>query len=386
MLGLSSSRKEKIVAIADIGSGHAGYALLEIRRGGIPAILASARLALPFEGRTPEQAKSGVLSLFKEICGKAAGSHAEISAQRKLPPVSASYAILQAPWSSSEIARAEAAFERDERITDRMVEGLARQALEAEDKLDHRNLFEAGVVRADLNGYPTAKPAGKEAHAISVSILVSECEPNMRAQITEILQGSFPAAEPTLRSRVRVLFSALREVRPQSRNSVIIDMENDATNCIVVRDGLASEHILVPEGTRTILKRISNEMPDEALSLLRMVSSGTCDTPSCDKLNSSIALAEPDIVRVFGDALGRIAGKLRLPNELLLITEPELSEWFSVLFSRIDFSQFTVTTKEFSPAALAPDKLRAFVSCPRNMIDPGLALAAISVNAEKKST
>ena len=387
MFGLPySHKKEKIVAAADIGSGHAGCALIEIRRGEIPAILASARLALPFEERTPEQTKSGVLSLLKDVCEKAAESHAEISARQKLPPISASYAILQAPWSRSEIASAGLAFETDGRIIGKMIEGLARQALETEDKLNHRNLFEAGLVRVDLNGYPTMKPVGKDAHTVSVSTLVSECEPETRAQITDTLQNAFPAAKPNLRSRARILSSALREARPQSRDYVIIDMENDATNCAVMRDGLASEHILVPEGTRTILKRISTGMPEETLSLMRMISRGACNTPSCDKLNSSLALAEPEIVRLFGDALGRIAGKLRLPNELLLITEPELSEWLSALFSRIDFSQFTVTTKEFTPSVLASESLRGSVSGSGGAIDSGLALAAIFVNAEEQST
>ncbi|MCR4281057.1 MAG: hypothetical protein NUV88_01855 [Candidatus Kaiserbacteria bacterium] len=386
MLGLSSlHKKENIVSVADIGSGHVGYALVEVRKGQIPVILASARAVLPLEKRTPAQVKSGILSLLDDICKKASEEYVQIHARQSLPLVSASYVILQAPWSESEIAHAETVFKKDTHITDEIIAGLAQEALKTDEKLDHNNLFEAGVVRVSLNGYPTKKPAGKEAHAVAVSALISQCEPKLLANIKEKLQRVFPSAKPSAYSRVRVLLSALREMRPQSSDSMIIDMENEATNCIVMRDGLISEHFLVPEGTQTILKRISEGMPEETLSLMRMVSRGTCSTPACDKLNSSLALAEPEIVRIFGDALGHLVSKHRLPNELLLISDPALSDWLSTIFSRIDFSQFTVTTREFAPSVITSENLRASVASAGGAIDTGLMLAVSFVNTEERN-
>lgn len=385
MLGLSSlHKKEKIVFVVDIGSGHVGYCLVEVRNKKTPVILASARAVLPFEKRTPAQVKSGILSLLDEICKKASEEYVQIHARQSLPPVSASYAILQAPWSNSEIAYAETAFKKDEHITGEIIEGLARQALKTDEKLEHKNLFEAGVVRVSLNGYPTKKPVGKRARVVAVSTLISECEPELLSKIKENLQRSFPSAKPNAYSRVRVLLSALREIRPQSSDSMIIDVESEATNCVVMRDGLISEHFLVPEGTQTILKRISEGMPEETLSLMRMMSRGTCSTPACEKLNSSLALAEPEIVRIFGDALGHLVSKHRLPNELLLIADSALSDWLSHIFSRIDFSQFTVTTKEFAPSAVTAEALRASVASSGGAIDTGLLLATSFVNTAEQ--
>lgn len=387
MLGLSSSHtKGKIAVVADIGGGHVTCCLVEVRSEGIPTILASARAVLPYEERTPEQAKSGILSLLGETCEKVAETYARIREQKSISPVSVSYAILQAPWSRSEVVRATATFKTDLRITSKMIEELARHALEGESKLNYQNLFEADVVRVDLNEYPTAKPLGKQVHAIGVSALISECEPKLRAKIVETLQRSFPSAKPDVRSRVRTLLSAVHEARAQSRDIVIVDIGHEATNCIVMRHGLMVDQYLVPEGARTILKRISKGMPEETLSLMRMVSRGTCSTPECEKLNAALALAEPDIVRVFGDALGHLIIKRRLPNELVLIAEPALADWLSVFFSRIDFSQFTVTTRQFAPVALTPESLRETVSGPGTGVDAGLLLAASFVNREEQST
>ena len=111
---------------------------------------------------------------------------------------------------------------------------------------------------------------------------------------------------------------------------------------------------------------------------MRMMSRGTCSTSACEKMNSSLARIEPELVKTFGDALGRLVSTRRLPNELLLIAEPELSQWLSVFFSRIDFCQFTLTTKPFTPTILNSETPGA--------IDAGLGVAVSFVNREAQST
>ncbi len=398
-----AGRKEKVVAILDIGSGSVGYCLVQVERDAPPKILASERLLLPFEERTAEQTRAKVLTLLGEACEKAVSTYAQaVSTKRKLP-ISAVYAILRAPWVRSEFARAQTEFESDQRITEEAIGELARQALASENKLNHQNLFEAGVVSVELNGYATKKPLGKLAHNVSITAIISECEPDFRADVTEALQRAFPSAGPNLRSTTRVLLSSLQDGRAESGDRVVIDVENEATNCLVMREGIVAENFLVPEGTRTILARITTGMLEETFSLMRMMSRGTCSTPACDKLNASLARMEPELAKIFGDALGRLTSSRRLPNELILIAEPELSDWLSVFFSRIDFCQFTITARPFAVTTFNFNDIRIFASRPHStepmisrssqaefdtigVADAGLAIAASLVNAEEQST
>ncbi len=382
-----AGRKEKVVAILDIGSGSVGYCLAQVQRNAPPKILASERLNLPFEERTSEQTQSAVLALLGEACEKTLEVHARMYAQKIVPAISSSYAILRAPWVRSEFAGAQVEYETDQRITGETMDELAREALANETELNHQALFEAGVVSVGLNGYATKKPIEKSAHTVSVTALISECEPDFRTKVTESLQRSFPSAKPNLRSSTRALLSSLQESGVPPRDRVVIDVESEATNCVVMRDGVVAENFLVPEGTRTILNRISTGMPEETLSLMRMMSRGTCNSPACDKMNESLARAEPELVKIFGDALGRLVSVRRLPNELVLIAEPELSQWFSVFFSRIDFCQFTTTTRPFTPTILNSEGIRGFADTDTaGAIDAGLALAVNLVNTEEQST
>lgn len=396
-------RKEKVVAVFDIGSGSVGYCLVQTGRDATPRILASERLVLPFEERAEQQKTSAVLTLLNEACEKVVSVYAQMFSTKRKLPISAVYAILRAPWVRSEFSRAQTEFESDQRITEGIIGELAKQALASENKLNRQALFEAGVVSVELNGYATKKPLGKPAHNVSVTAIISECEPDFRANAGEILQRAFPSARPNLRSTTRALLSSLQDGRAEPGGRVVIDVENEATNCVVVRDGIVAESSLVPEGTRTILNKISTGMPEETLSLMRMISRGICSTPACDKMNASLARMEPELAKIFGDALGRLTSSRRLPNELILIADPGLSNWLSVFFSRIDFCQFTITAKPFAVTIFNSDGARGFAPRPHSTepiinpssqagfytasaLDSGLAIAVSLVNAEEQST
>lgn len=378
---------EKIIAIADVGSDSVGVCIAKINPRGPALIFSSQRLVLQFEERTTEQTISGILSLLKEACEKTLAEYINLQIGNKAKSVSSAYAVIHSPWTNSRTSRAATAFEKEENITDAIIGELAQQALAGAGDIDRSKLFEAGVVRIDLNGYPTKKPAGKYAHMAGVAALLSECEPAIRAGVTETMQRTFSASRPILHSGTRALLSIFHEWPDRSHNHLVIDIAGDSTNCVVIRKDVAAEHLTVPEGVRTIMKRIVGAgLTEGTLSLLRMVTRDTCNTPACEQLNASLAKVEPELVRIFGEAFGKLGAVRRLPNELLLVVEPELGSWLSRFFARIDFGQFTITTQPFSPSVLAPEDLQGFaVAVGRVAVTVPLAVAAEFVNSEEQS-
>lgn len=401
MLGLPSlHKKEKIIAVADIGSDSVGVCIAKTNPRGTVAVLSSERLILRFEERTREQTINGILSLLKEACDKTLSEYSRNSGRTGAKPVSAAYAIIHGPWADSKTVRAASSFDREERITDAMISGLAKQALEMEkDKATppslpaeasaqagvRNRLFEASVVRIELNGYPTKKPDGKRARIVSVAALLSECEPAIRAGTEETLQRTF-LVRPNLRSGARALITVLNENPLHTHNHIVVDVAGESTDCIVIRKDVAAEHIAVPEGVRTILKRLTGSgMAEETLSLLRMVARDTCDSAECDKLNESLAKAESELVKIFGEAFGNLSAARKLPNELILIVESELSPWLSRFFARIDLGQFTVTGQPFSPLPLSAADLEGLAAAHAGaLVYPDLAIAAAFVNSESQ--
>ena len=403
--GVFAKRGQKVVTVADVGSDSVAVCIAKLNENGPAWILASERAVLKFEDRTREQTISGVLSLLGEVCEKVIASYAQ---SKSGEPVSLAYAIIKEPWVSSRTSRVGTVFEREERINDEIIGELARKAPDVEKIADRANIFEAGVVRIELNGYPTRKPVGKFAHNIEVAALVSECEPTIRKGVTDILQKTFPGSKPILHSGIRAILSVFHDwsaptalrVFPQhsedasktmafasethTRHHFVIDIAGDSTNCVVIRKDIAAEHLALPEGVRTILKRVAGHgLTEEKLSLMRMVMRDTCSGAACDELKASLGNAEPELVRIFGETFSKLSSGRRLPNDLVLIVEPDLAPWMIKFFSRIDFCQFTSTTQPFTPTAVGQNDISHLaVPSPGVSIGAGLAVAVGFVNSK----
>ena len=383
MFGRTGSSK-KIIVVADIGSGSAGVVLLIVHPTGPATVVASSRTTLPFEERNEDATIKGVIASLADASTKALALYA--SSAYKDVRITSVYAVIRAPWTRSKTARGVSKLEKEMRITDAMIGSLAKQAIAAETDLDRNRLIESAVVRVELNGYATGSPVGKTAHSLSVIALLSDCNATIRAGVEETLMRTFPHTKPVLRSGARALISAVRVFPDIGKDYVILDMESEATTILVVRDGLATEHAIVPEGVRSILKRISEKsMPEETLSLMRMVENEECNDETCKIINESVARVEIDLARVYGEGLTRLATPERLPIDLILIVDAALSPWLTKFFSRIDFTQCTLTAQPFSVQQLDLKNLAHAVVAEGATTDTGLSIASALVNTEEQS-
>jgi hypothetical protein len=90
------------------------------------------------------------------------------------------------------------------------------------------------------------------------------------------------------------------------------------------------------------------------------------------------------MVREFGEQLAGLAGKSRLPQDLLLFVHPDLAPWLSRFFSRLDFSQFTVPLKPFSVVELSSKDMAEWIEIDGASPDISLLLASSLVHIESR--
>jgi hypothetical protein len=291
---------------------------------------------------------------------------------------------VRAPWTQSKTIRLESVFQEDTRIEERMISALAKQGLDAEKNIDHLQTLEASVVRVELNGYPTAKPKGKIARRVAVSLFLSECDSGIKTGVSETLSRVFACPPPTLRSGISTLLLVLKENNLLQKYCFVVNVTSQATSLITVRKDVATDIVFVPEGTRSIMQRIAGEkMPEETLAMMRMLASGTCETEACEAMKRAIARIEPELMRTFGEAMGKMVTMRRLPNDLILLVPEDLSEWLQQFFSRIDFAQFTATTRPFSPRVESAKNFSHSLSLSSVVsLDPALSIASALVPLE----
>ena len=380
MFGIHLGRaREKVIAVADIGSGSAALAIVAVPKEGPVRILAAERRFLPLEERSPEAIVTAIGTHLLE-----AGNHV-LAGHRKNggPEPESVYAIIRAPWMQSKTIGARATFPKPTRITSAMISKLAQQAMANENEFK-ADILEAGVIRVEMNGYPTSEPEGKPCSELSVVALLSVCDPSLHKSVTNSLQQLFGGRRIIMRSGVHAILSVMRDTPDMPEDFLVVDMASEGTNFMVVRDNITTGHGISSEGKTTILKRISaNGMIENTLTLLRLIARGECHDPACDALSTAMAKAEPELVRVFGEIIAKLVMRQRLPNHLILATHEDLVPWLTRLFSRIDFAQFTTTTQPFNVLALKPADFAHWVLSGENVrADTGILIAAALVNIE----
>jgi len=382
MFGISHTSK-KFVAVADVSSGSVGVAILAIEDNRPATVMHDAHTSLSLDERSVEATAAGTLKSLQEAGDKVLADFS--GGPHKGARISASYAIIGAPWTHSKTTRADSVFEKETRITNTTITSLAQKAIAEEKDFDRSNLLESSIVRVELNGYATGVPLGKTAHHISTVALISDCEPSIRTGTTETLQKLFPHTKPILRSSARALTAAFSIIPSISKESVIVDIRTQATTVLVVRDALVVNYSIVNEGIASILKRVSEKgVPEETLSTIRMVERDECADDTCKVMNDSMAHAEIELARVYGDALTKIATPVRLPPNLVLVTHPDLMPWLTTFFSRIDFNQCTITSQPFLVHGLESAQLGTCVVSESDApIDIGLLIASTLVNSEE---
>jgi hypothetical protein len=368
------------IAVADIGSGSAGFAIVEVGRG--PSIVHVAeRAILPIEKRD-ENAAMAAISLELERIGKKLLSTYATKRQGAPMPQHV-LCVIRAPWTRSEAVKEIESFEALTLVTHAMVKRGAQQAL-ARTTIPKSDFLDAAIARVELNGYPTKHPEGRYAKSVSTTSLISGCNTAVRASVDHALQSVLPHATRSFRSGSRVLLSLLREYSA-GQDYLVADVSGESTTIIAVRDDAPAEHSLVSEGIYGILRRLSSTgMPEEILGIIRMITRDDCVSEACTGVEQALAKIEPELVKVFGEGMAECAVTRRLPNRLFLVTHQDMAVWLKRFFERIDFTQFTKTAQPFEVIALAPKDMEAWIKpAPGVSLDCGLAVPAALVNIER---
>ncbi len=383
MFGLGSHSQD-VVAVVDIGSGSAGAAVMLRNGKGAASIVAAERAILPLEERTRDQTIKGLTTMITDSLTHVLKSYAAGDIGRHGPP-QAVYVVVRAPWTRASSGYASKIFQKEETITKKLINDIAAEAMASDKELDKANILETSVIRVELNEYQTAHPIGRRAHRLKVVTFESDFDPVMHKAVTDAIEAILPHKKQTVHSGARVYLSIVQNLIEHPSDYVILDMVSEATSIMSVREGIITQHAVIDEGVRTILRRISGEegLPDETLHLIRMVVAGSCSGEECEKLNAALTKVEPVLVKTFGEAVGSFVSKQRLPDNLIINAHPDITVWLQHLFSRLDFAQFTVSMRPFNVRVIKPEDIYATaMPIPGVAADTGISVACAFVNTE----
>lgn len=103
---------------------------------------------------------------------------------------------------------------------------------------------------------------------------------------------------------------------------------------------------------------------------------------ACSSVETALAKAEPELAAAFGAAFGELAAARRLPNTLLLSAHQYFVPWLTAFFERIDFAQFTLTSRPFTVEPISAKGSRDIIWEPGVGTDQVIAEAVAFINTE----
>lgn len=353
MFGLHSGSKREIVVVADIGSSSAAVAIVALGSDQPAVVLSYHRTDVTMGERSAEALASTIASALEQ---SAQTARSDIKDEHVLGQISSVYACIHAPWTRSTIAHALKTYDEDVRVTPDIIAKIGNEALGVPGQ-EHTGLFEASVVRVELNGYPTGSPVGKTAHRILASALSSTCDDALYRAVSDALVRQFPNTRILWRSAARAIVATSNALSGKQSDGIIITIGREATSIIIVRRGVLEQEELLSDGLHALLRRIGGDSVQEMLNVLHLIGQDMCDSTACESMRTALARIEPDLVRLFGERFAKLASSRRLPSRIILLAHPDVQQWLSKFFARIDFTQFSVTSQPFSVLPLQPSSM-----------------------------
>ena len=370
------SRHEKIVVIVDIGSASASVSVVSLQKASPARVLASHRASVAMEDRIPDHAAAALGNAIAEASQKVLALYTKHEAPQDV------FAIVRAPWTVSVSERVAQVFPTETKVTNEMIGSMAKTVLAQAHDLDTKNLLEAKVIRIELDGYATQKPSGKRARTVSISALLTTVQPSIREICERALNTAFPAHKVKFRSHTRALLMIASQTERYA-DTVMVDMASEGTGITSVKRGVVSS-VELDVGMQSILATIGNGPPEETLAVMQMLEDEKCETDACRAVADALGRAEPELARKFGESFGQLAKSGHLQNDLLLLVHPHIAPWLSRFLARIDFSQFTSTTRPFVVHVLSSHDMLRFVQTEHGVtIDTSASVAIAHVHIEE---
>lgn len=370
------------VALVDIGSGSVAAGIIDVSSvSGV--VLREKRMLVSFEDRTEPAAIAALMNVVEEV------TRAVLDEQRRADGRIPShvYCVVRAPWVSTTTKRAQLDQNDERPVTVAAVRALAQRVLDAQKDLDLKRLFHVGITDVELNGYVVEDPIRRNARTVAVSVVIGTMDIATKRTIQATMRRVFPHQQVRYRTSTEALLATCAVQCDGTHDRLVVDVAAEATTLVSIREGVISSEHVVPEGVHSMLQRIApSDLPEHTLARLRMRAHGESEVREADEIDQTLSKVEADLVRVFGEAMSTASAMARLPNSLMLVVREEMLPWLSSFFSRIDFGQFTLTTRPFDVHVPQPDILARHIKpAPGASVDVSFLLSAALVNSELSS-
>lgn len=382
----SSSKKEKTIAIFDIGSGSIGGAIVKIPldNKSIPVIIKSVRTDIP-------PSKDLNFDIFVKNMISTLGQTADSLYNKKAGIPEEIVCVLSSPWYLSETRSIKMSKEKPFIFTKRLASDLIqKEILGLTDlyKEKYGNLestpevIEQHTMAVSLNGYPVLDPLGQKCKFFEMNMVISLVPSMCLNQIREVLSKTFHDIKVTFSSFTLATYLAVREKYIKQDSYLLLDVSGDITDVGIVTKGVLKSVLSFPFGRKTFFNYMCTKLNIElrdAEELFNLYNAGNLTEDLKQKVIPLLKSIENSWGEAFNQCISTLPRTLILPSTLFLTADNDIKKWFVDVLRNGVYVQSISSEQKNTVVTLDGPLFLNMCDVNEGICDPFLMIEAIAI-------
>lgn len=383
---LFSSKKEKLVAIFDIGSGSVGGALVKIPsdKESLPTILKSTRTDIVERDDLD-------FNLFLKDMILALGFTSRNLYNTKIGAPEEIICVLASPWYLSETRLIKMSKEHSFTFTTKVVNELLDKEIQALNST-YKNKYgdiestpeviEHPIVGVSLNGYHVDDPLGKKTRSIEMNMVISLSPKMCLDKIRDTISKNFHHTPLSFSSFMVTSFVSVRDRYMNHDSYLLLDIGGEVTDVGIISKGVLKDSLSFPYGRKTFFRDICKKMkiePRDAHEIFNLYNKGTLSAKESKKFLPVLLEAEGSWGKSFRECINTLPRTLTLPNVIFLTVDFDVKNWFVKVINGEEYIQSMVPNKKFTLVAIDGPEFLNMCNVKEGTCDPFLMIESIGV-------
>lgn len=386
----SPSKKEKVVAIFDIGSGSVGGALVHIplSSDGVPIIKKSVRTEIKF--RDGKDINSDFSSFLDEMIS-ALNETANSIYNKKAGAPSEIVCVFASPWYLSETRVIKMSQDKPFMFTKRLAGELIQKEISSLTEsyktkygtLDSApEMIEQHTMDVALNGYSVNEPLGKKCDFLEMNMIISLAPKLCIDKIHETLSKTFHHINVTFSSFTVDSFLAIRHKYIAPDSYLLLDISAEITDVGIVTKGVLKAVLSFPFGKNTFFKYMCTKLEIElrdAKELFKLYNNNNLSAPFKAKVEPLFQSIENSWGEAFRACISTLPRTLVLPGTVFLTADNDIRSWFAEVLRTEEYIQAMVSDHKCDVITLDGPEFLHMCSVEEGSCDPFLMVEAIAI-------
>lgn len=386
----TKKKNTQLVSVYDIGSASIAGAVVRIESGEKPKLLYATRKEIvSLNTPRPRHFKKQSFSTYAEVVAETERHLRMVQQQEKHVHTGEALVVLSAPWYLSQTHTVHVEHPTPVSIHDADIhqhvehayKDFLTSALVKEFGADTHELFERRIIRVALNGYETARPEGKEAKIVDISVVFSIVSAESADLFRDIIKKERANMRVSFCTFPLAAFDMVRSIGSHKEDFLFLDIAGEVSELALVHDGTLAGSISFPVGKRTMVRHVAHTLhvnTDEALSLIHLYKEGGMTKKEAKRIEESVSVATELWMRPFEHALDTLGEHVSVPSTVYLTADEDVSLWFAGIIDDMSAGARSFEAGTFSVVPVTVSYLqKAYTAVPDVLRDVFLIIDAV---------